>query len=224
MNRLSLLATLTRGVFRVHAPRSCRAGLFPALLACLVAVGAAAPARAGVVIVPQTNDDGWIEFSWSGSLDLTGASSYGQVGGMALSVFPAVGFLTMASTDVFNTQWAVTGVGAGPFGSGTLYQDGYNVSANTTGNASFSVSNSVTLPTSYVSGSPLQGILTFTGVTYADMQFIPGTYTWTLLGSGDTVVMEIAAVPEIDPAGMGSVLALVTGGLGLIERRRRKTA
>jgi hypothetical protein len=31
-----------------------------------------------------------------------------------------------------------------------------------------------------------------------------------------------AAVPEIDPAGMGSVLALVTGALGLIERRRLK--
>ena len=31
-------------------------------------------------------------------------------------------------------------------------------------------------------------------------------------------------VPEIDPAGMGSVLALVTGALGLLERRRLKTA
>lgn len=31
-----------------------------------------------------------------------------------------------------------------------------------------------------------------------------------------------APVPEIDPAGMGSVLALVTGGLGLLERRRRR--
>lgn len=29
-------------------------------------------------------------------------------------------------------------------------------------------------------------------------------------------------VPEIDPAGMGSVLALLGGGLGLLERRRRK--
>ncbi len=30
------------------------------------------------------------------------------------------------------------------------------------------------------------------------------------------------SVPEIDPAGMGSVLALVTGALGLLERRRLK--
>ena len=31
-------------------------------------------------------------------------------------------------------------------------------------------------------------------------------------------------VPEIDPAGLGSVLALVTGALGLLERRRMKPA
>ena len=30
------------------------------------------------------------------------------------------------------------------------------------------------------------------------------------------------AVPEIDPAGMGSVLALVSGTLGLLERKRSR--
>jgi len=33
-----------------------------------------------------------------------------------------------------------------------------------------------------------------------------------------------AAVPEIDPNGLGSVLALVLGSLGLLERRRLKEA
>ena len=33
-----------------------------------------------------------------------------------------------------------------------------------------------------------------------------------------------SAVPEIDPAGISSVLALVAGALGLLERRRLKTA
>jgi hypothetical protein len=36
--------------------------------------------------------------------------------------------------------------------------------------------------------------------------------------------LSISAVPEIDPAGMGSVIALVTGALGLVERRRLKIA
>jgi hypothetical protein len=35
---------------------------------------------------------------------------------------------------------------------------------------------------------------------------------------------DFVVVPEIDPAGIGSVLALVTGALGLIERRRMKVA
>lgn len=33
-----------------------------------------------------------------------------------------------------------------------------------------------------------------------------------------------SSVPEIDPAGMGSVLALVAGAIGLLERRRLKAA
>jgi hypothetical protein len=39
-----------------------------------------------------------------------------------------------------------------------------------------------------------------------------------------TLAVSPSAVPEIDPAGMGSVLALVTGSLALIERRRLKVA
>lgn len=54
-----------------------------------------------------------------------------------------------------------------------------------------------------------------------------GTYGNTsplrMYGISDTLTVA-AAVPEIDPAGMGSVLALVIGGVGLLERRRLKTA
>ena len=37
-------------------------------------------------------------------------------------------------------------------------------------------------------------------------------------------MLDRGGVPEIDAAGAGSVLALVTGILGLIERRRLKVA
>lgn len=43
---------------------------------------------------------------------------------------------------------------------------------------------------------------------------------WELNSVGIDGVREVP-VPEIDPAGIGSVLALVTGALGLVERRRR---
>ena len=45
-------------------------------------------------------------------------------------------------------------------------------------------------------------------------------------GSGFQLKLKVGtqSVPEIDPAGMGSVLALVGGALGLLERRRPKVA
>jgi hypothetical protein len=42
--------------------------------------------------------------------------------------------------------------------------------------------------------------------------------------SNYTFVTAISAVPEIDPAGIGSVIALVSGTLALLERRRRRSA
>ena len=42
--------------------------------------------------------------------------------------------------------------------------------------------------------------------------------------SNYTFVTAIAAVPEIDPAGIGSVMALVSGTFVLLERRRRRSA
>ncbi len=39
--------------------------------------------------------------------------------------------------------------------------------------------------------------------------------------SNYTFVTAISAVPEIDPAGIGSVMALVSGALALLERRKR---
>ena len=43
-------------------------------------------------------------------------------------------------------------------------------------------------------------------------------------GSIDTFDAISAPVPEIDPAGMGAVLAIISGTLGLLERRRLKAA
>ena len=50
-----------------------------------------------------------------------------------------------------------------------------------------------------------------------------GSFSRSLYGISETLtVASPSSVPEIDPAGMGSVLALVTGALGLLERRRLK--
>jgi len=74
---------------------------------------------------------------------------------------------------------------------------------------------------------------TWVGTTMSGLGFIDSppttTYTWGSAGANETVTVLFSeptpsAVPEIDPAGIGSVLALVSGALALIERRRLKTA
>ena len=73
---------------------------------------------------------------------------------------------------------------------------------------------------------------TWAGTTMSGLGFIASppttTYKWGGFGANQTVTVLFSdptpVVPEIDPAGMGSVLALVTGALGLLERRRLKTA
>lgn len=54
-----------------------------------------------------------------------------------------------------------------------------------------------------------------------------GDGEWTDISGQLSFLFEgvpAAPVPEIDPAGMGSVLAMVAGAIGLFERRRLKTA
>ena len=69
---------------------------------------------------------------------------------------------------------------------------------------------------------------------YAGLTFLAGGGMWTASAAGQTISFNEATgilsfnsavpIPEIDPAGMGSVLALVIGGFGLLERRRLKAA
>lgn len=51
-----------------------------------------------------------------------------------------------------------------------------------------------------------------------DANYLNASFTYLEVGPADSV-----AIPEIDPAGMGSILALVSGALGLLERRRVKS-
>ena len=49
-----------------------------------------------------------------------------------------------------------------------------------------------------------------------------GNYTWnTYFGEYTLTLQTQASVPEIDPVGAGGVVAILSGALGLLERRRR---
>ena len=56
---------------------------------------------------------------------------------------------------------------------------------------------------------------------YFSQTGMPNTAAASFYGVSSELTVP-SAVPEIDPAGMGSVLALITGALGLLERRRLK--
>jgi hypothetical protein len=92
----------------------------------------------------------------------------------------------------------------------------------TTGQKAVNGLNSYTLgnPDVYYGEAPL------TNDQWIESSTDDGTLDSSLIGLSPelTVPGAPSAVPEIDPAGMGSVLALVTGALGLLERRRLKAA
>jgi len=60
---------------------------------------------------------------------------------------------------------------------------------------------------------------------FSSISGLPSGYSldYNYLG-GNQIALVSGAVPEIDPAAAGSVLALVGGALGMLERRRRRRA
>jgi len=126
--------------------------------------------------------------------------------------YGSTGYSVTQSTDYDPNQNYLTDVGAftasasyyGTFDqSGNVYQ--YN-DLNGMGGPIVGRRGGAWNPDSYISLSAYS----------TDIQTPPTSY------GGNTGFRLASSVPEIDPAGMGSVLALVTGALGLIERRRLK--
>ena len=62
------------------------------------------------------------------------------------------------------------------------------------------------------------------GSNWVSAVYVSGGRIYAATQGGLSIATIPSGVPEIDPAGMGSVLALVTGALGLIERRRLKAS
>ena len=78
--------------------------------------------------------------------------------------------------------------------------------------AKVSTKNSINSPGLYVN----TGITAFFGNDVVFALTTPGN-----AGGAGFVGFSPVSVPEIDPTGVGSVLAMIGGGLGLLERRRQ---
>ena len=64
----------------------------------------------------------------------------------------------------------------------------------------------------------------FTNVSGFALNYLSvADFTGSSMTLANFQISDASAVPEIDPAGLGGVFALVAGVLGLVERRRRQT-
>lgn len=196
------------------------------LIAASVAHAATAQAA---VLVRITESGGNVTATLSGSLDVSNPNYSGYWQGVGLH--PTAGVVAFGTGNRTHAD-AWTGLIDAPsnlvFGTANVSWDADSASGDLfvcdplgTYSGPIGGQPSFYLPFGYGGGS-LSGTLVFLGKSFADLGILPGTYTSGISGGHDSVTYDIS-VPEIDPAGMGAVLALVAVAFGLIERRRLKT-
>ena len=134
----------------------------------------------------------------------------------------------LSSIEIFNSNQLDRGTSQFSLTGGNSIQSGVSDFGHDVGSV---LSSSVELlgPTSltYSTTNPVIGqsfaISNLTAYRYLQLLLIDGqAQVIPFTGVGLAEVRLYAAVPEIDPNSLGSVLALVLGSLGLLERRRLK--
>ncbi|HET7409502.1 MAG TPA: hypothetical protein VFJ13_04825 [Paracoccaceae bacterium] len=177
---------------------------------------AAADARAAVLWSFEETGGGVVG-TFSGSLDLTGATEIigDSVIGFAL-IGPNTGTVLSgpawsAGIDVFSAS-APASIGTGNF---------TNASSST--GSPFAVTSSlggrIGVPERYVSGESLDGTITFGGATFAGLGIAPGSYVWSL--PNDTVTLRFGPAAAVIP--LPATLPLMLGAFGVafaVARRR----
>jgi hypothetical protein len=156
------------------------------------------------------------------------------------STLPLVATTTFTSTPLPNVVWnfGVNDMTAGAGIGWTLWQTAgaLDLSSYSAGAITFNIFGYdgplAGTPSGYDPASPYS--LTFLSASggisgFSASQFdVMGTFAdrASIVQSGNSLLLHIeaSAVPEIDPKSLGSVLALVVGSLGLLERRRLKAA
>ncbi|MEM9838221.1 MAG: hypothetical protein AAF830_03605 [Pseudomonadota bacterium] len=181
-----------------------------ASLASAIALLGSANAAVEVVI---TESGGGVTATYSGSIDLTGLAEFGSDTQDRAQIGPVSGFvISIPNADV--TFWRVPDPWT-PFGTGG------GVSTGSASGDAFALFTdpALGLPTGYVSGSALSGMVTFAGETFASLGISLGVFT-SDLGNGDSVSVIVGdAAPVPVPAA-----ALLFAPAALAFARRRKAA
>jgi len=181
-----------------------------AVAAAFIAIVAVSPTRAPAAatfnFAPINGD---IVGTLSGSLDFTGAQHF-STPSYNPRVYPKGGYVNATPGNSSNGITADIYSTTGP----DTFGDGTGTDGIATGTA-FEIDGSRAVVPQGYNGGPLTNTLTLPGETYASAGIIPGTYVFTIDGTGDTVTVNFL-VPE--PT---ALCTLAFGGVLLLARRRR---
>jgi hypothetical protein len=189
------------------------------VLCVLFASALASSSALSAVVVTAVETDGNVVFSGGGSLDLAGATALGGINRGA-GINPAVGILSMGPFPVGGLPETEYDIVSGPSSFGD--QGDFLFISTTSGTGDrFSVDSTqgstgpvdgIIVPEGYVSGTSLNGTLTFESTTFADLGLVQGSYVWSL--PNDTFTLNIVPVP--------AAIWLFLSGLGLLSWFRRR--
>ncbi len=183
-------------------------------------------AEAGIIVnIEEQGSD--VVASYSGSIDLTGigfniigSGNVNRIGASAGQINFQNGATNKASlTDFSKNPWTVA---PSAFGTGGLF-NADTVSA-AAGNAFGFQASGFFIESSYVSGDPISGSMTFENQTLASMGINEGTGIMNAtFSSGDTLTVNAisavstSAIPE--PSGVLGLAGLILGS-GFLRRRK----
>ena len=160
-----------------------------------------------------------VSIDGDGTLDLEGLSIVFE-GDQTTGINPSLPVVSLGGTNTFfnaiDSYGLTTGSIPSNIGPGSIPFAPTNVSGDVFGFGLFGGSEEIFVPDGYVSGDPLAGTSFYASESFASIGLTPGSYGFTI-PSGDSVTVNINAIPEPTTAAMLGLSSLV-----LISRRRRR--